>query len=191
MNCANIKYCDIANGCGVRTSVFVSGCTHRCPGCFNEVAWDFSYGDPFDEALQGGVIDSLAPSYIEGVSILGGEPMEPDNQRVLAPFLARLRAERPGKDVWVYTGDLFEELLDPASPRRTEVTDSLLCCIDVLVDGPFVQDLKDITLRFRGSQNQRIIDVPKSLEAGRTVLWEDDPIFAQHSMGRQDLHLKK
>lgn len=189
MNCANVKYCDIANGTGVRTSLFVSGCTHRCPGCFNEVAWDFSYGEPFDEALRQKVVDSLAPSYIEGLSVLGGEPMEPANQRALAPFLERVRGECPGKDVWVYTGDVFEELLDPASPRRTEVTDRLLRSVDVLVDGPFVQELKDITLRFRGSQNQRIIDVPRSLEAGRTVPWENDPVFAQHSMGRQELHL--
>ncbi len=171
MNCANVKYCDIANGTGVRTSLFVSGCTHRCPGCFNEVAWDFSYGDAFDEALQQEVLDSLAPSYIAGLSVLGGEPMEPSNQRA------------------VYTGDVLDELLDPSSPRHTEVTERLLRSVDVLVDGPFVHELKDITLRFRGSQNQRIIDVSRSLEAGRTVLWEDDPVFAQHSMGCQELHL--
>lgn len=189
MNYANIKYCDIANGQGVRTSLFVSGCTHRCPGCFNEVAWDFSYGDPFDDAVADAVMESLEPSYIAGLTVLGGEPMEPANQAVLAPFLKKVKEAFPQKDVWVYTGDVYEELVDPANPRHTRWTDPMLDCIDVLVDGPFVEDLKDITLRFKGSQNQRVLDVARTREAGRAMPWEDDPVFAQHSMGRQDLHL--
>lgn len=186
MNYATIKYCDIANGTGVRTSLFVSGCTHACPGCFNEVAWNFHYGNTFDEEEQQAIIDSLAPGYIAGLSVLGGEPMEPANQRALAPFLKRVKRVCPKKTIWVYTGDIFEDLIDPQSPRHTEVTSDLLSSIDVLVDGPFIQELKDITLRFRGSQNQRLLDVPASLKAGRGCLWEDDPLFAQHSMGRQD-----
>ena len=186
MNYATIKYCDIANGTGVRTSLFVSGCTHACPGCFNEVAWNFHYGNTVDEEEQQAIIDSLAPGYIAGLSVLGGEPMEPANQRALAPFLKRVKRVYPKKTIWVYTGDIFEDLIDPQSPRHTEVTSDLLSSIDVLVDGPFIQELKDITLRFRGSQNQRLLDVPASLKAGRGCLWEDDPLFAQHSMGRQD-----
>lgn len=183
MNYANIKYCDIANGVGVRTTLFVSGCTHRCPECFNAEAWDFSAGDPFTEEVQQEVLRSLEPSYIQGLSVLGGEPMEPANQRALLPFLQRLRREHPDKDLWIYTGDLYEDLVDPANPRHTEVTDELLGLVDVLVDGPFVNDLRDITLRFKGSSNQRLIDVPATRQAGRVALWQDDPVFAQHSMG--------
>lgn len=187
MNYANIKYCDIANGVGVRTTLFVSGCTHRCPGCFNAEAWDFYAGDTFTEEVQQQVLDSLKPGYIAGLSILGGEPMEPANQRALLPFLKRVRRVCPDKDVWVYTGDMYEDLVDPASPRHTEATDELLGLVDVLVDGPFVAELKDITLRFKGSSNQRLIDVPASRKAGRPVLWQDDPLFAQHSMDPRDV----
>lgn len=186
MNYANIKYCDIANGVGVRTSLFVSGCTHRCPGCFNEVAWDFNAGDSFTDEVAQEIIDSLKPSYIQGLTVLGGEPMEPSNQAVLAPFLARVKRVYPAKDIWVYTGDILEELQDPENPRHTEHTDDLLASVDVLVDGPFVQELKDISLRFRGSSNQRLIDMAKTRSEGRPVAWSDDPLFAQHTMGPRD-----
>lgn len=182
MNYSEIKYCDIANGEGVRTSLFVSGCTHHCKNCFNEETWDFNSGEPFDEAVQQRVVDSLAPVFTDGLTVLGGEPMEPENQRALAPFLARVRREHPNKSVWVYTGDLYEDLVNPASPRHTEVTDELLSYIDVLVDGPFVQDLYDITLRFRGSSNQRVIDLAATRASGEIKLWQDEEVYTTHSM---------
>ena len=163
MNYATIRNCDIANGEGVRVSLFVSGCTHHCKGCFNPDQWSFEYGEPFDEKVEALIFDYLAPSYIAGLSILGGEPMEPSNQRALVPFLKRLR-DRFGdtKTVWVYTGCVLEPHLKAEGSRwRTEVTDEFLSLIDVLVDGPFVEEKKDISLKFRGSSNQRIIDIKK------------------------------
>lgn len=158
MNYAAIHSCDIANGEGVRVSLFVSGCTHRCKGCFNEEAQDFSFGKPFDRAVEDDIMRQLEPSHIAGLTILGGEPMEPLNQRALAPFLRRFR-ERFGnaKTLWIYTGCVYEDLLNPSSRWRTEVTDEILSMCNVLVDGPFVEELKDISLRFRGSSNQRIL----------------------------------
>lgn len=182
MHYGTIKTCDIANGAGVRTSLFVSGCTHHCKNCFQPETWDFAYGEPFTEDTQARIVESLKPSYIDGLTILGGEPMEPENQRALVDLLRSVRTEAPRKNVWVYTGDVYEDLANPESARHIEVTDELLGLIDVLVDGPFVEDLKDITLRFRGSSNQRIIDLAKTRAAGEVVLWEDDPIFATHSM---------
>jgi anaerobic ribonucleoside-triphosphate reductase activating protein len=181
MHYANVKTCSIENGVGVRTSLFVSGCTHRCKNCFNSEAWDFDYGNPFDEASQAMVIETLKPGYVKGLTVLGGEPMEPENQLALLPFLKRVRQEVPGKDIWVYTGDVYEELLD--GPRTTEVTRALLDLVDVLVDGPFVEHLKDITLKFRGSSNQRIIDLATTRETGVVTAWHDKPIFEQSSMG--------
>lgn len=163
MNYATIRNCDIANGEGVRVSLFVSGCTHHCKGCFNPDQWSFDYGEPFDEKAEDTVLGLMAPSYIAGLSILGGEPMEPENQRALVPFLRRLR-DRFGlsKTVWVYTGCVLETQLKAGGSRwRTEVTDEFLTLIDVLVDGPFVEEKKDISLKFRGSSNQRIIDIKK------------------------------
>lgn len=182
MNYSEIKYCDIANGEGVRTSLFVSGCRHACPGCFNPEQQDFTAGEPFDQAVQDKVLESLAPVYVEGLTVLGGEPMEPENQRALVGFLERVRREYPSKTIWAYTGDLLEDLRNPESPRHTDVTDRVLGCIDVLVDGPFVETLYDITLRFRGSSNQRLIDLPATLAAGSIVLWSDDPQFTTHTM---------
>lgn len=180
MNYGNIKYCDIANGEGVRTSLFVSGCTHHCSGCFQPETWDFSYGEEFGDTQQEAIIESLDHDWIDGLSVLGGEPMEPENQAGLAPFLARVKQRFPAKMIWVYTGDVLEDLI--GGPRRTAATESLLSSIDVLVDGPFQEDKKDITLRFRGSSNQRIIDVPKTLQAGSIVLWSDDPLFQKHTL---------
>jgi anaerobic ribonucleoside-triphosphate reductase activating protein len=171
VNYASIRTCDIANGEGVRVSLFVSGCTHRCKGCFNEDAQSFAYGNPFTREVEDEILEALAPSYIAGLTLLGGEPMEPDNQRALAPFLHRFR-ERFGdtKTLWIYTGCVYEldllptsgaalgvEVNSPHKRWRTEVTDDILSMTDVLVDGPFIEELKDISLKFRGSSNQRII----------------------------------
>lgn len=180
MNYSTIKYCDIANGEGVRTSLFVSGCRRRCPFCFNEEAWSFVAGNPFDEAAQRAILDSLEPAYIDGLSVLGGEPMEPENQAGLVDFLETVKTRFPRKTIWCYTGDTYEELTQ--GQKHTEYTDRLLACIDVLVDGPFIMEEKDITLRFRGSSNQRIIDLRATREEGRVVLWHDDPVFSTHSM---------
>ena len=172
MNYAEIKYCDIANGIGVRTSLFVSGCTHHCENCFNKETWDFKFGKPFDRDTEQKILQSLKPSYIDGLSLLGGEPFEPVNQRGLVSLLKRVKEEYPEKTVWCYTGYTLESDLLSESRARCEVTDEMLSYIDVLVDGEFVQELYDISLRFRGSSNQRLIDVKKTLEAGKTVLWE-------------------
>ena len=160
MNYASIRTCDIANGEGVRVSLFVSGCTHCCRGCFNEEAQAFDYGSPFTREIEDEVIEALKPDFIAGLTLLGGEPMEPENQRALVPFLRRIfgsGANTAGKTLWVYTGCTLEELKDPSSRWHTEVTDEFLAMTDVLVDGPFVEELKDISLQFRGSSNQRIL----------------------------------
>ena len=170
MNYSEIKYFDIANGEGVRTSLFVSGCRHGCSGCFNPEQWDFTAGKPFSPEVQNEILESLAPEYVDGLSLLGGEPMEPENQRALVDFVERVREMYPAKTIWCYTGDL------------PEVTDRLLAAIDVLVDGPFVQAHHDITLRFRGSSNQRIIDLPATLSQGKVKPWRDDPQFVSHVM---------
>lgn len=181
MNYAEIKECDIANGAGVRTSLFVSGCRHRCPGCFNEVAWDFCAGEPFSDEVADRIIASLDTPYVDGLSVLGGEPLEPENQVALAPFLERVRKEVPNKNIWLWTGFVWEDLVEGSSRARTEELDRILACLHVLVDGPFVQMQKDITLRFRGSANQRLIDVAASFAAGEVVIWKDEPLFSSHS----------
>ena len=174
MNYGTIKSYDIANGTGVRVSLFVSGCRRHCPECFNAVAWDFGYGLPFDKAVRNEILGSLAPDYIDGLSLLGGEPFEPENQRALVPFLHEVRVLYPHKTIWCYTGNVYEtELLQP-SHARCEVTDEMLSLIDVLVDGEFISAQHDISLRFRGSGNQRIIDLNATRAAGHTVLWQDD-----------------
>lgn len=170
MNYAEIKNYDIANGLGVRVSLFVSGCTHHCKGCFNPMTWDFSYGKPFTQAVQDELLEMLSPAYIDGLTLLGGEPMEPDNQRALLPFVKKVRAQYPDKNIWCYTGyKLDDELLKP-SRARCEVTDELLSLIDVLVDGEFIEEQKNISLSFRGSENQRLIDLPQTLSAGSIQL---------------------
>ena len=161
MNYASIRTCDIANGEGVRVTLFVSGCTHRCKGCFNPDQWDFDYGELFTREVEDRILEDLEPSYIAGLSILGGEPMEPTNQRVLVPFLRRVR-EKFGdtKTIWVYTGCVLDTEtfnLQPSTFNLEETTQSFLRMIDVLVDGPFIEELKDISLQFRGSSNQRIL----------------------------------
>ncbi len=170
MNYGEIKNYDIANGEGVRVSLFVSGCTHHCKNCFNPETWNFEYGKPFTKETENYIIDCLSPSYIDGLSLLGGEPFEPDNQKVLLPFLRRVKNDLPNKTIWCYTGYLFDKELLSESRARCEFTDEMLSLIDVLVDGEFIQDLYDISLAFRGSSNQRIIDVQKSLESGEIKL---------------------
>ena len=147
----NIKKCDIANGEGVRTTLFVSGCTHRCPECFQPETWDFSYGEPFTREVEDRIVE-------------------------------RVKRELPDKTIWCYTGDVYEDLANPESPRHTDATDRLLACIDILVDGPYVAAQHDITLRFRGSSNQRIIDLGATRASGEVRLWQDDPLFATHTM---------
>lgn len=171
MNYATIKNCDIANGPGVRVSLFVSGCTHRCPGCFNEVAWDFDYGQPFTDETIETILDMLRPSYIKGLTLLGGEPFEPRNQADVVKLLRRVRQELPEKSIWAFSGYLFEK--DMLSGRIGDLSE-YLSCLDVLVDGPFIQAKKNLSLRFRGSENQRIIDMKASMKEGRTILWDDD-----------------
>lgn len=171
MNYAEIKKTDIANGTGVRVSLFVSGCTHHCKGCFNAETWDFHYGKEFTEQTEEELMQALKPRFITGLTVLGGEPFEPDNQRRLVPFLKRVRAAYPEKTIWCYSGYLLDEELLKESRARCEVTDEMLSLLDVLVDGEFVLEKKDISLRFRGSANQRVIDVPKTLREGKiTVL---------------------
>ena len=159
MNYSAIRTCDVANGPGVRVSLFVSGCTHGCPGCFNPDTWDFAAGEPWTDAVQEKVLAACEPVWIQGLSLLGGEPFEPVNQRGLVPLLRAFRARFPQKDVWAWTGCVYEDDLLKASPWRCEVTDEMLSLIDTLVDGPFIEDQKDVTLVFRGSSNQRIIDL--------------------------------
>ena len=173
MNYATIKYNDIANGTGVRTSLFVSGCTHRCKGCFNSEAWDFSYGLPFTEEVEDEILKSLESDYIDGLSLLGGEPFEPSNQKVLYPFLKKVKERFPQKDVWCYTGYLFDSELLRQSRATTAVTKDMLSLIDVLVDGKFVEELKNISLAFKGSENQRIIDVQNSLKQNKVIILKD------------------
>ena len=172
MNYATIKYCDIANGEGVRTSLFVSGCRRHCPNCFNAVAWDFGYGAPFTKEIRNEILESLAPGYINGLSLLGGEPFEPENQKTLVGLLRKVRESYPEKNIWCYTGYLYDEQLLNNSRARCEYTDEMLSMIDVLVDGEFVEALKDIRLVFRGSSNQRVIDVKKSLGQNEIVMWQ-------------------
>lgn len=178
MNYAAIKKNDIANGEGVRVSLFVSGCTHGCKGCFNREAWDFAYGAPFTEETEGELLTALSPDYVNGLTLLGGEPFEPENQKVLIGFLRRVREKFPGKDVWCYTGYVMDEELLKESRARCGVTDQMLSMIDVLVDGKFVEELKDISLPFWGSRNQRVINVRASLETGRVQLKELDRVGA-------------
>lgn len=174
MNYATIKPFDVANGPGVRVSLFVSGCTHHCKGCFNQEAWDFSYGESFTEKQQQEILEALSPDYIKGFSLLGGEPFEPVNQLVLADFLVRIKERYPNKDIWCYTGYTFDKDLLSGRLCDKEVTMKMLSCIDILVDGKFVEELKNLKLRFKGSENQRIIDVKKSLKENSIVLWEGD-----------------
>lgn len=173
MNYGNIKNCDIANGSGVRVTLFVSGCTHHCKGCFNAETWDFSYGKPFDKEAEDKLIAMLAPDFIDGLTLLGGEPFEPSNQRALLPFVRRVKELYPHKNIWAFSGYLLEELTGD-TPPACEVTPELLSYVDILVDGEFKEDLKDIRLVFRGSSNQRVIDMNRTRAAGNIILWKEE-----------------
>lgn len=167
MNYGMIKNCDIANGEGVRVSLFVSGCRNHCPGCFQPETWDFRYGQLFTTATEAELLRLLEPSYINGLTLLGGDPLEPENQCALLPFLRRMKAVLPRKTVWAYTGYTWEQLTSGEHRVSLPGTMELLSMIDVLVDGPFIEAKKDIRLRFRGSSNQRVIDVQSYIAAGR------------------------
>lgn len=169
MNYAGIKYCDIANGTGCRTVLFVSGCRNACKGCFQPQTWDFGYGEPFDEKVQEEVLKSLEPDYITGITLLGGEPFEPENQKALLPFMRKVITRYPNKNVWAFTGYLYDKDLVVGGRRHTEDTDELLSMIDVLVDGPFCEELKDITLKFRGSSNQRVLNLKETIRTGNII----------------------
>ena len=169
-----IKPADIANGPGVRVVLFVSGCRNHCHHCFQPQTWDFQYGQPFTETTIDTILTQLSPHYIRGITLLGGEPMEPENQPALLDLLTRIRSVYGAtKDVWCYTGYTLETDLLQGGRHLSGITDQLLSLIDVLVDGRFVQELHDFRLRFRGSSNQRLIDLPQTLSAGSVVLWDD------------------
>ncbi len=168
-----IKNCDIANGAGVRVTLFVSGCTNHCPGCFQPQTWDFTYGRPFTAETEETILGLLAPNYIGGLTLLGGEPFEPENQRVLLPFVRRVRERYPQKNVWAFSGFTLDKLTDPAFSKHCEATEPLLELIDVLVDGPFIQEKKNLALRFRGSENQRLIDLAATRATGHLTLLPD------------------
>jgi anaerobic ribonucleoside-triphosphate reductase activating protein len=169
MNYAEIKMPDIANGPGCRVSLFVSGCTHHCPGCFNQVTWDFNYGSPFTQETEDELIEHLKVPYIQGLTLLGGEPFEHENQKCLLPFLKRVKKEVPNKSIWAFSGYVIEDMLEGKMKEWPE-TKEILSMIDVLVDGEFKEELKDITLEFKGSSNQRTIDVQETLKRGEIVL---------------------
>ena len=168
-----IKNCDIANGVGVRVTLFVSGCTNHCEKCFQPQTWDFHYGQPFTPETENYILSLLQPDYIRGLTVLGGEPFEPENQRALFPFLYRVRRDLPQKDIWAFSGFTWEELHDPKAHPRCEVTDAMLSLLDVLVDGRYQDALRDISLRFRGSSNQRLIDLNETRRQGMLCLLPD------------------
>ena len=173
MHYATIKNCDIANGPGVRVSLFVSGCTHRCKGCFNAVAWDFDYGEEFTQETVEVILQMLQPDHIKGLTLLGGEPFEPQNQPAIVDLLRQVKEKYPQKSIWAFSGYLFDRDILSGKLGPWEVTKEYLSYLDVLVDGPFVEEKKNLSLRFRGSENQRLIDVPASLNENKIVLWQD------------------
>ena len=182
MNYAAIKKSDIANGEGIRTTVFVSGCRNRCKNCFQPETWSFDYGSPFNDEVKEEIFKTFENPVIRGLTVLGGEPMEPENQRGLLPFLKEFKRRYPKKTVWLYTGNLYETLIGEVGshPKCIDITGELLSLVDILVDGPFIEEEKRLGLRFRGSANQRIIDMNKTREAGRIVIWDgvsEDKIY--------------
>lgn len=173
MHYGELKKCDIANGIGVRVTLFVSGCTNHCPDCFQPQTWDFGYGKEFTEDAKAEIFAELDKPFVNGLTVLGGEPFEPRNQRELLPLLREVKAKYPGKTIWCFTGfRLDDELLTDGSYPRCEATDAMLACIDVLVDGRFMKELKDISLQFRGSRNQRVIDMNRTRETGTICIWD-------------------
>lgn len=179
MNYSTIKNLDVANGTGIRISLFVSGCTHHCKGCFNPEAWDFRHGDPFTKEVEDKILTMLKPDYVYGLSLLGGEPFEPANQAALLPFLRRVKAMYPNKTIWAYSGYDFEKDMLTGRLGPYEITHEILTMLDVLVDGEFVIELRNPSLKFRGSSNQRLIDVPASLEHDAIVLWDESSAYTK------------
>lgn len=173
MHYGTIKNCDIANGTGVRVTLFVSGCRNKCKNCFQPQTWNFNYGEPFTKETENYILKLLEPNYITGLTVLGGEPFEPENQRELLPFLKRVKSEFPNKTIWCFSGFTFEEMHTVGNRSCTEVTCELLSYIDILVDGRFIEEQKDISLEFRGSRNQRIIDLVPTLKTNQIVLWKE------------------
>ena len=173
MHYVDIKNSDIDNGIGVRVSLFVSGCTNHCEGCFQPETWDFNYGNDFTEETENRILEMLAPDYICGLTVLGGEPFEPENQRVLVDFLRKVRRKYPEKSIWCFTGFTLEMLETEGTHCHCEVTEEMLSLIDVLVDGRFDNNKKNISLRFRGSENQRLIDLNLTRECGTLTLWNE------------------
>ena len=174
MNYAKIKWFDISNGPGVRVSLYVSGCRNHCKNCFNPETWDFCYGEPFTKEVEDSIIKGMTPDYIKGITLLGGDPFEPENAEVLAPFMERLRKKFPKKSFWCFTGYDYDADLLTGKKGDINTVMRLLNCLDVLVDGKFVEELKDLNLRFRGSSNQRIIMVQSSLKKDEIVLWDGE-----------------
>ena len=174
VNNADIKQYDVANGLGVRVSIFVSGCTHHCKNCFNQETWDFDYGNPFTRTEIDQILEYLRPDYVAGLSVLGGEPFEPVNQEGLLPLLRAVKEAYPQKDIWCYTGYLFDKQILGEMCPQSDITKEMLSYIDILVDGRFIEEKKNLKIRFRGSENQRIIDVKKSLESGEVIHWEHE-----------------
>ena len=177
MNYATIKKYDVANGPGVRVSLFVSGCTHHCPGCFNPETWDFNFGKPFDSEVMNDILEAMQPSYIHGFTLLGGEPFEYVNQQGVLPLLKEMKSRFPNKDIWCFTGYDFEKDILGDMVSKWPETSEMLSYIDVLVDGEFVEAKRNLSLRFRGSENQRLIKVADSLMANEVILWDDSKDF--------------
>ena len=173
MNYATIKPRDIANGPGVRVSLFVSGCTHHCKGCFNQEAWDFQFGQPFTQETIDYILHELSAPFVKGITLLGGEPFEPQNQPAIVDLLRQIKTALPDKSIWAFSGYLFDQDILPGRLGDPEITKEFVSYLDVIVDGPFVESRKNLSLRFRGSENQRLIDVKKTLASGEIILWED------------------
>ena len=172
MHYGNLKKCDIANGIGIRVTLFVSGCTNKCKGCFQPETWDFCYGKLYTKETEDEIVDALKMPGRSGLTLLGGEPFEPENQRELVNLIRRVKIELPDKNIWAFTGFISDRDLVLGGRKHCEVTDEMLSMIDVLVDGPFIEGKKNLSLKFRGSENQRIIDMNKTRESGHVVIWE-------------------
>ena len=173
MHIGEILKADSANGIGIRLTLFVSGCTNHCKGCFQPQTWDFNYGKEYTKADEDAILHELSKHFYTGITLLGGEPFEPENQRELVKLLRKIKQELPDKTIWSFTGFVYDRDLQPGQRKHCEVTDEMLSMIDVLIDGPFIEEKKNISLRFRGSENQRIIDMNKTRESGTVVLWND------------------
>ena len=188
MHYGMIKKNDIANGEGIRTTLFVSGCRNRCKGCFQPQTWDFNYGEPFTKETENEIFSTFQNPFVRGLSVLGGEPMEPENQRDLLPFLREFKERFPQKTIWLYTGNTYEELagITVGSDKRLPITDEILALVDILVDGRYVEELKSIGLRFRGSSNQRVIDMNKTRETGSIVIWEGCKLDKQYKSQQEN-----